>query len=238
MSGERLEESDSRRELLDPRRRRDATIAHATRGAGAQRDQSDWGHCDIHGDSIRWRSVVAGGDVRSSLGLDLRDRYDERRLLCERCGRQPGVGNVPDHGDRRSRPIAALQSWVENVPIDATLQRQLVSVLKKAEAAAASGDSKTACKQLTTAVSLVNDAGNKLTKGQSNKILNDVARIKSRGGLLVHREKADHPVGTGGPPLSSPFGANPACRSSFDAPSSPMVGVGAMASAGWSIWIF
>ncbi len=75
--------------------------------------------------------------------------------------------------------IATLQSWVENVPIDATLQKQLVSVLKKAEAAAASGDSKTACKQLTTAVSLVNDAGNKLTKGQSNKILNDVARIRA-----------------------------------------------------------
>jgi HYR domain len=75
--------------------------------------------------------------------------------------------------------IAMLQRWVEKLTIDATLQRQLVSALKKAGAAAASGDSQSACKQLATVGSLVNDAGNKLTKGQFNKILNDVGSIRA-----------------------------------------------------------
>jgi hypothetical protein len=75
--------------------------------------------------------------------------------------------------------IAALQRWVENLTIDATLQKQLVSALTKAGAAAAAGDTKTACKQLATATSLVNTAGSKLTKGQVNKMLNDMERIRA-----------------------------------------------------------
>jgi hypothetical protein len=75
--------------------------------------------------------------------------------------------------------IATLQRWVEKLTIDATLQRQLVTALKKAAAAAASGDSQTACKQLATVESLVNKAGNALTKGQTNKILNDMAQIRT-----------------------------------------------------------
>jgi hypothetical protein len=139
----------------------------------------------IHGDSVRWRSTVAGGDVRPRLGLDLRNRYDERRLFCERWGRQPDVGTFPITVIGAADQIAALQRWVEKLKIDTTLQRQLVSALEKAGAAAASGNSQTACKQLATVVSLVNKAGNELTNGYANKILN-------RNCQCVPQQLADH----------------------------------------------
>lgn len=75
--------------------------------------------------------------------------------------------------------IAALERWVEQLPIEAQLQKQLLSALKKGEAAAVSGDQQAACKELAKVVSIVNKAGTRLTKAQVNKILNDVDRIRA-----------------------------------------------------------
>jgi hypothetical protein len=78
--------------------------------------------------------------------------------------------------------ITALQRWIERQSMNATMQKQLVAALKKAGQAAASGDSSTACKQLGTVVSMVTGSQGKLTNAQSNKILNDVARIQAAVG--------------------------------------------------------
>ncbi len=81
--------------------------------------------------------------------------------------------------DGAAEQIAVLQRWVERQSMNATLQKQLVAAFKKASAAAASGDSSTACKQLASLVSTVISNQSKLTNAQTNKLLNDLARIRA-----------------------------------------------------------